>query len=153
MYSKQAAAGVIASFIILTFIVIISVTMMISYQSFVIDSQERFEERQNDLIKTSQISYQLNNITYNTTTENLEFIIENTGSIDISSSELSYFLDETFLSNVTPTRVDDASFEVELLEPSSRMQINYSITLNDGNYSLQVIHDLGLRQIETLEVS
>lgn len=153
MYSKQGAAGVIVSFIILTLILVISVTMMISYQSFVVESQERLNQKQDEIIRSSQISFEINNVTYNTTSEKLLFTITNTGTVNIEANEFNYFLNSNYLTNVTPKKIEDSSFEVELLEPSSQMQINYSINLVSGDYSLQIIHDFGFLRTNSFNIS
>lgn len=153
MYSKQGAAGVIVSFIILTLILVISVTTMISYQSFVVESQERLNQKQDEIIRSSQISFEINNVTYNTTSEKLLFTITNTGTVNIEANEFNYFLNSNYLTNVTPKKIEDSSFEVELLEPSSQMQINYSINLVSGDYSLQIIHDFGFLRTNSFNIS
>lgn len=147
--NTRASAGIIAAFIILTFTIIIGVSSAVVYQSNVIQAQETIKQKQDQLIREIQTSFNITQTSYNESEERVSAIIQNIGGFAIETKRLSYFINDSYLKNITPTQLSNSSKPVLLLEPNEKMRIQFSQKLSqDSELPLEVIHDSGIDDVE-----
>lgn len=149
--SKHASAGIIAAFLILTFVFISGVSSIVIYQSNVAQAHQDITEQQNQLIREIQTNFNITQTSYNESGQIVTAIIENVGEFAIETNKLSYFINDTYLTNITPRAVNDNSKQVRLLQPNEQMQISFSFFIpQDTQIPLEIIHDTDIRDIEII---
>lgn len=150
-FSKKAAGDAISTLILFIAVISISLGIVIAFQQFVVQTQSGLENQQDILSNKLNTQYIVSNVIYNSTSNISSIYIKNTGTTELTTGLLSFFVAEEYISNPIIVNADTSS-STKVFSPQDTILVNASVDLTSGIYEVRVISEFGNVVEETFSV-
>lgn len=141
-YDNKKAFGSVASTLIM-FIAIVGVStgLVISFKTFVSDTQDSFKV-QNDLASNKiKSSIAITNIYYDSANTLTYIYVKNIGEVKMQPILFDLFVDNVFTKNFTAYYADNLSKSITLFQPQDTMAIVYNKSLETGTHDVRIVSE------------
>ena len=142
--SKKAFGEVASSLIMFIAVIGITIAVVVSFQSFVVDSQSSLEDQQeltNNKLKTA---IAISNTYYNDSSQKLYVYVKNIGDVQLETQVLDLYINEQFNNNFQTVSPINFSQNISTLPIQETLTVVVNKTLNPGTHKVQVVTQYGV---------
>ena len=141
--TKKGFGGVASTLIM--FIAIIGVTtgMVMSFQNYFIETKTVLDSQQKQTNQKLKTFISITNVYYDDSSDNLRVYVKNTGSIQVDTRFVDFFVDEKFESNLTIYEAGTTDV-LDTLLVADTFYVDYPVTLVAGSHNVRVVTELGV---------
>lgn len=149
MMSKKGFGEVASTLIMFIAIIGITLGLILSFQSFVVDTQGSFNEQQDLTSNKLKSSISITNTFYNSTEEKLYVYVKNIGRMSLDTTQFDVFVDEKFQNSFSTTEPTNFSKNISKLPIQETATVIINSSLNSGTHSVEIVTQYGVKDEES----